>query len=95
MKQDQVVQMIYKAIDEVNKSLTQDVRLEKKLDEVLNPAKGKLSSLGLIQLIVAIEQEFAKETSEHINLSSSVVFEQEVDPFENIETLTHYIISIA
>jgi acyl carrier protein len=53
--------MIFSAIDEVNERLPGGERLEKSIDTTLFGESGKLDSLGLVNLIVAIEQKIEDE----------------------------------
>ncbi len=53
--------MIYSAIDEVNERLPAEERLDKSIDTILFGESGRLDSLGLVNLIVAIEQKIEEE----------------------------------
>jgi acyl carrier protein len=53
--------MIFSAIDEVNERLSGEEQLEKSINTTLFGESGKLDSLGLVNLIVAIEQKIEDE----------------------------------
>ena len=53
--------MIFGAIDEVNERLSGEEQLEKSINTALYGESGKLDSLGLVNLIVTIEQKVDEE----------------------------------
>lgn len=58
---ERVLQAIFKAVDEVNQILPKEQQLEKSMDTVVLDNIGSLDSLGLVNLIVAIEQKIEDE----------------------------------
>ena len=53
---NKILEGIYAAIDEVNEQLPEDQNLEKSLETVLLGSSGKLESINLVNLLVAIEE---------------------------------------
>ncbi len=53
---NKILEGIYAAIDEVNEQLPEDQNLEKSLETVLLGSSGKLESVNLVNLLVAIEE---------------------------------------
>lgn len=86
-KNERVIQAIYRSIDELNQQLSKGQHLEKSLDGFLSRSSGKLDSLGLINLIVAIEQEIEEEFGVTTILMDEKIMPRHGNPFDNIGTL--------
>ena len=91
MEKEQIAQLIFNAIDEVNQLLPEQERLVKSIDTVLFGNKGKLDSLGLVSLIVAIEQKIEEALEIPITLADERALSQKRSPFRTIGTLADYI----
>ena len=68
MSEENVVLSIFKAIDEVNKMLPEERRLQKLTDTFLVGDRGKLESLELINFIVELEGRLQKDFGLTFNL---------------------------
>jgi acyl carrier protein len=68
MSEEKVVLSIFKAIDEVNKMLPEERRLQKLTDTFLAGDKGQLESLELINFIVELESWLQKDFGLTFNL---------------------------
>jgi acyl carrier protein len=68
MSEENVVLSIFKAIDEVNKMLPEERRLQKLTDTFLAGDKGQLESLELINFIVELESWLQKDFGLTFNL---------------------------
>jgi acyl carrier protein len=68
MSEENVVLSIFKAIDEVNKMLPEERRLQKLTDTFLAGDRGKLESLELINFIVELEGRLQKDFGLTFNL---------------------------
>jgi len=86
-----VVQALFSAVDEVNRLLPPEDRLNKSTDVVLYGESGKLDSLGLVNLIVAVEEKVEEEFGVRITLVSDEVMSQENNAFETLGTLIRYV----
>lgn len=53
---EQITQIIYGAIDEVNRTMTPERALQKSLDTVIIGKSGRLDSLEFVNFIVALEE---------------------------------------
>ena len=71
--EDRICRVIYSAVDEVNLSLPDGERLEKKADAVLVGQDGRLDSLGLINFVVAAEQKLLEEFHTTVSLTDLVM----------------------
>ena len=90
MKED-ILKIIYSEIEEINKELDQDHKLENSTNTVLLGKEGKLDSLGLINLIVGVEQKIEDKFGFAITLADERAMSQENSPFKTIQALTDYI----
>ena len=68
MSEENVVLSIFKTIDEVNKMLPEERRLQKLTDTFLAGDRGKLESLELINFIVELEGRLQKDFGLTFNL---------------------------
>jgi len=91
---DQVVSVIFEAIDEVNQLLPTEQQLEKSVDTLLHDRSGKLDSLGLVNFSVAAEQKVEEKFGAYITLSDEEVITQQDSPFKTVRTLADYIVSL-
>ncbi|MFQ5823908.1 MAG: acyl carrier protein [bacterium] len=87
-KNSKLIQAIFSAIDEVNLQLPKEQHLEKSIETGLVDTSGKLDSLGLINLIVAIEQKIEEEFEVAITLVDG---SHNNSPFRTVGTLADYI----
>ena len=86
-----VIEVINKSIDELNNQVDCDLRLEKSINTALIGSGGKLESLGLINLIIAIEQNIEDEFDTSITLADERAMSQEHSPFKTVGSLADYI----
>ena len=86
-----IMQAIFKAVDEINQVLSEEQQLEKAVDTVIFGKRGKLDSLGLINLIVAVEQNIEDEFEAPITLADERAMSQKHSPFRTVGTLANYI----
>lgn len=91
---DRVLQAVFRAVDVLNQQLMQNEQLEKSRDTRLFGPSGKIDSLGLVNLIVATEQEIEKEFQTSINLAADLDLTEQQNAFETIENLASYITSL-
>lgn len=90
-RRERVVQAIFSAVDEVNEQLLKEEQLKKSIDTVLFGRSGKLDSLGLVTLIVAIEQKIEEQFGVTITIADDKAMSQKDSPFKTIGTLVDYI----
>lgn len=89
-----VTEIIYQAINEINEELDQALKLEKSTNTVLMGSNGKLDSLGIVHLLVIIEQNIEDELDKIITLADERAMSQKRSPFLTIETLVDYIVML-
>jgi len=88
-KKGKITQIVFQAIDDVNQLLI-DKKIEKSIDTDLIGESSKLDSLGLLNLIVAVEDRI------NDNFGSAIILTNENsisdnNPFKNIQALVDYI----
>lgn len=88
-----VVQVIFDAVDDLNRQLPRERHLEKSVNSILLGSE-KLDSLGLVNLIAATEQKVEEEFGTSISLFDEAAMSQQSSPFKNIGTLAGYINSV-
>jgi acyl carrier protein len=86
-----IIQTIYGVVDEVNLQQPDNGQLEKSLDTVLFGQNGKLDSLGLVNFVVAAEQNIEEALSVSVSVSDERAMSQKNSPFRTIGTLVDYI----
>lgn len=89
----QVESAVLAAIDEVNQRLAVTAVLESAPETVLYGKGSGLDSLGLVNLIVAVEGALAEELDVEITLADEKAMSQESSPFRTVSTLVDYIVS--
>ncbi len=88
---EKINETIYNALDEINQFLPDENKIEKKEDTVLYGANSRLDSLGLVNLIVAVEQAIQDEFGRSIDLTDEKALSQKNSPFLTVKTLSDYI----
>ena len=85
------VEIIYAAIEEHNDLHPEEPCLEKSPGTVLFGKGGKLDSLGLVRLIITIEEKVEEEFSRSITIVDEQALSQKQSPFATVERLTEHI----
>jgi acyl carrier protein len=86
-----ILDAIYATIDQVNRQNQGDKPIRKDPATVLYGSSSDLDSLGLINLIVAVEQQIEETFYIAITLADDRALAQEVSPFSTVGTLADYI----
>lgn len=92
--EDDVTAAIYRAVDEVNPQLPAAGRLAKTRDTVLFGREAGLDSLGLVNLIVALERHLEKGLGRAVSLSVAEMMLEPDNPFTNVRSLGDYVASL-
>ena len=94
MIQDKITNLVYNAIDELNKKIPPSQRIMKSKETTLIGPSGNLDSQGLVNLIVEVEEKIEDGFARTISLAEDDAMFQEKGPLRTIETLIEYINSI-
>ena len=86
-----VLRLVHRAIDELNPQLPPDRRLEKAADSPVFGRAGRLDSLALVNLIVAIEQAIEDDFGVSVALADEKAVSQRSSPFRTVGSLAAYV----
>jgi acyl carrier protein len=93
VERSQVASAVLAAIEELNQDLPSGAVLEPAPDTVLFGKGSRLDSLGLVNLIVAVEGALADELDVEITLADEKAMSQTSSPFRTVNTLVDYIVT--
>ena len=82
--------MVFRAIDRVNELLPDSSALAKRADEPLAGVGSKLDSMGIVNLIVAVEEEAIQQCNAKISLADLRGNEAN-DPLQTVGSLVRYL----
>lgn len=91
MLQEQVLKAIYRAIDEVNLLLAEDAQIHKEETTVLLGDGAVVDSLGLINLIVAVEQCVEIDSGQAVMLTQDDALTQPNGPLQTVGSLANHV----
>jgi acyl carrier protein len=91
MNLDQITQQIVDALGELNQQLPPAGRIETSPDAALLAPDGKLDSLGLVNLILLIEERMASRLSTEISLTDDRTLAQPQAVFHDVASLARHI----
>ena len=86
-----IIDLIFDTIDKFNNEYSDEIQLEKSSNTALLGQGSKLDSLGLINLIVAVEQNVEDKFDITITLADERAMSQEISPFRTVGSLADYI----
>ena len=86
-----IISIVFQAIDTINKQNEQDELIEKSETIELYGSKSKLDSLGLVNLIVTVEQNIEDEFDVNITIADERAMSQIHSPFRTIGSLADHI----
>jgi acyl carrier protein len=90
--QARVTELIYAAIDEYNEGLPEGHGLAKCPDAPLYGPGSHLDSLGLVSLVVTVEQAVAEEYGREVPLANDRTLSRQGSPFRTVRTLADFIV---
>ena len=92
--ENQIKEILFKSVEEINKTLDEDQQLELSTETVLLGKDGNIDSITLVNLIVAIEESIEDELNVGITLVDEKALSQKESPFRTIGTLIDYIAQV-
>ncbi len=92
---EQITEVVFAGIDELNEMLGNNGRLEKTQRAVILKDGCGLDSLGFINFVSLIEEQYLSRFGQSITLSSADISSECNSPFESVESLVEYIQSLA
>ena len=88
---DDIIKIIFESIDDINNGQSEDLKIEKSLETQLYGKDGKVDSLGLVNLMVFIEQNIEDKLDRNITIASEKAMSLKNSPFVNVSSLANYI----
>ncbi len=89
--ESEILEVLFSCIDEINKQLPPNEKLNKELDTKLAADGGHLDSLGLITLLVEMEESLKNKLDIDCSLVDELTQEYAENPFLTIGTLAKWI----
>ena len=93
VNKEEILQLIYSCIDDVNLMLAEDASLNKNLDAIIVGEGGVLDSLSLINLLVAIEEELNLLLKVQFFLLDEELLGDSEGPYQTVGHLYHWILN--
>ena len=90
-RSEEIKQMLYEAIDELNNDLPNADKMEKSMESVLFGMGGRLSSIDLVNLVVAVEERIEEKFGVAVSLADERAMSEESSPLSTVGTLASYI----
>jgi hypothetical protein len=89
---EDLLSKIYEVIDELNETLPEGQRLTKSPGTLLFGGGANLESLGLVRLVMLVEQKVLDETGRIVTLVDEKAMSQSRSPFRTVGTLADYLV---
>ena len=93
MKQD-IIDVIIETIKDFNEDLDEKDKLPIELNQPIYGNESSLDSLGLVSFIICLEQAIENKFDQAISLADEKAMSQKSNPYENINALTNFILSL-
>jgi acyl carrier protein len=91
---EKIRQIVFEVIDEINQQLPSAQRLDKAEGTCLFGEGGGLDSLGLVNLIVGVEERMGAVCGRTVNLADERLLERRDSPFRTVGALVEYLASL-
>lgn len=88
---ERILEVIYAALEEVAPLLPDDVTLERSPEATLFGRSGMLDSLGLVNLIVTLEQLLDDEFQVAVTIADEKAMSMAKSPFKTVGSLAEYL----
>ncbi|MCK4403270.1 MAG: acyl carrier protein [Dehalococcoidia bacterium] len=95
IERQKILELVYASIEPINEQReSKDDKLELEEETHLFGRESKLDSLGLVTLIIDIEQSLVEELGLEVSLTDEKAMSQERSPFRDVKSLVDYICSL-
>lgn len=91
---DQVIQAVFAAVDTVNRSRPPERRLARSLDAALTGEEAVLDSLGMVNLVVAVEEEVAEALGTPMRIADEPARARADGRFRTLGSLVEHLVSV-
>jgi hypothetical protein len=85
------IEVIFSAVDELNRQLPKDQQLNKSVDTPLTGQAATLDSIGLVNLIVITEQKIEEHFNVALTLAEDGLASADEGPFQSIGSLIEHV----
>ncbi len=92
MEKEQIIQLIFNAIESTNILLPDDQKLEKKLNEIIFGGE-KIDSLGILNLFIEIESQFENTLQQEVMIIDNIISMEEIT-LTDINTIVDFIANL-
>jgi len=89
---DRVIEALFNVIDNLNRQVLPDAQLKKSTGTILSGEGAQLDSLGIINFVVAVEQEIEDEFHTIITLTDDTVLAAADEPLRTIDSLADHLV---
>jgi hypothetical protein len=91
MQREQALQLVYDAIDVVNRQLPASRRLVKSGETIILGPSGSLDSLGIVNFVITLEERANAVLGTPVELFDGASLMEENGPFQTVDTLTRFL----
>ena len=91
MDSETIQALVQAAVDEFNESLEAEEQLPNELTTPLIGDEGRLDSVGLVGLLVLVEEKLEDACGRSVTLADERAFSQAKSPFLTLRTLVDYV----
>ena len=91
MARDQILEILYQCIDELNEQLTPEQQLRKAPQTRLFGDSGRLDSLGFVNFIALVEDQCERRFRVALSLTEDSAQQEGTSPFETVGELADFI----
>ena len=88
---NELLGLVYGAIEERNQTVPKELYLEQSPDTVLFGDTARMDSLGLVSLILAVEEKIADDYGIPVSIADEKALSQTHSPFKTVGSLSEYI----
>lgn len=88
---EELLDLIYAVIDGHNLAVPNEKQLELAADTILFGDGAKLNSLGLVSVILGVEEKLAEDFGISVTIADERAFSQTRSPFRTIQSLATYL----
>ncbi len=89
-----IIDVILDTIKDYNEETDTDSTITTDLEKPIYGSNSNLDSLGLVSFIIGLEQNIEDKFNQSISLADEKAMSQKSNPYQNINTLADYIISL-
>ena len=91
-KYNYFLNLIFSSVKNLNKQQPPESKLKNKKNELLIAEKSNLDSLGLVTLLIMIEDKIKKDLNKKIVLVNDKLISVENTPFKTIDSLARWLV---